>query len=612
MLSAAKVFGEAPLADFKNRKELEAWLRTQPRGVSVSLASRAALRALPVVQTALLRGGYMSGLVLPVFRATAVSWAAAKYPANEMELTAAAQPAHVAAGDASHADVHAAATAADAAAYAAHTANAPASAFAIAPRAANAAANAYAIVANAAEAAYDALWSTVSTDATLMEQGRAASEIAGLPLWPNDQPDELRSLWQKMKETLLAAKQDWDVWTDWYDDRLAGRVREEERELAYVRIADDPLNQGDPWNQGPAIVNAEIRRRIKKFKPPGRKKKESKPSSTPKIPPQRPAALEPVWSNGILVLPSNSAETDGDPEALASALKVLREEIAELADDADGEANIDKRPIAYLRRNAERIPDHAPTQDELFHLAHVKEFLDGYSKTVNDEWPDFLARRFHTLTLHFDRTVRQFPKWRDFVRNAERDRLTPGQVAEVPELAQAMVDALRDEDAREFIDPPIPAALEKLQAPLKADSENAAQAQLPAIRSEGLLLAEDTVESINNIVKEAVAAALAEAQIPKAPSRTKAVGPKTTMGIRETAKEALSGFDAEVKKSVIKESKRLGKETGPALTKWAKRLFYGSAIAGTATAATPALAERLIDAFPDKFHWLQAIIAFFS
>jgi hypothetical protein len=29
MLKAAKVFGEAPLADFKNRKELEAWLRTQ-------------------------------------------------------------------------------------------------------------------------------------------------------------------------------------------------------------------------------------------------------------------------------------------------------------------------------------------------------------------------------------------------------------------------------------------------------------------------------------------------------------------------------------------------------------------------------------------------------
>jgi hypothetical protein len=49
--------------------------------------------------------------------------------------------------------------------------------------------------------------------------------------------------------------QDWQVWTIWYDDRLDGRVRDEERELAYVRI-EEAL-----WDQGPAIINAEIRKR---------------------------------------------------------------------------------------------------------------------------------------------------------------------------------------------------------------------------------------------------------------------------------------------------------------------------------------------------------------
>ena len=62
-----------------------------------------------------------------------------------------------------------------------------------------------------------------------------------------------------MKTALLAAKQDWEVWTIWYDDRLVGRVRNEERELAYVRI-EDAL-----WKQGPAIVNAEIKRRIEEL-----------------------------------------------------------------------------------------------------------------------------------------------------------------------------------------------------------------------------------------------------------------------------------------------------------------------------------------------------------
>lgn len=65
--------------------------------------------------------------------------------------------------------------------------------------------------------------------------------------------------------------------------------------------------------------------------------------------------------------------TDGDPSALVAALKALRAEIGELADDADGGANIDKRSIIYLRRKAEGIPNHAPAQDELFRLAHAKD-----------------------------------------------------------------------------------------------------------------------------------------------------------------------------------------------------------------------------------------------
>jgi hypothetical protein len=41
-----------------------------------------------------------------------------------------------------------------------------------------------------------------------------------------------------MKAALHAAKQDWQVWTIWYDDRLKGRVRDKTREFAYVRIEE--------------------------------------------------------------------------------------------------------------------------------------------------------------------------------------------------------------------------------------------------------------------------------------------------------------------------------------------------------------------------------------
>jgi hypothetical protein len=495
---------EEPLVEIKNRDALEAWLRKQPREVSIAFAARAALRILPIVkgETSAVSSLIPGAILVPAFRATAVSWAAARYPAHAIKFSTAALTAQ-SFSTARHAN----------------TASLAAATAALASDAAHAAITAAAATAVAAlELADDALnrtfWAAVSTDAMHVEENETASILAGSSLWRYGQPVHLQSSWQQVKAALLAAKQDWEVWTLWYDDRLEGRVRDEELELAYVRI-EEAL-----WNQGPAIVNAEIKRRIEELEPPQSHTQESKrspvglslldgifvpgltdsqdpePSPVPEIPPQRPAALEPVWSNGKLVLPSDPASTDGDPDALVAALKILRAEIAELADDADGEANIDKRSIIYLRRKAEGIPEHAPAQDELFRLAHAKEFLEGYANTVNKEWPDFLAQRFHALRLHFDRTVRQFPKWRAFVRNANKDRLTPERAAEVPAIAEMTVEILRDEDAQEFADAAIPNALESLNGPL-APAMPGDGHPLDPIEAGYALLAEDILESIN-------------------------------------------------------------------------------------------------------------------
>ncbi len=315
------------LTDFKNRPQLEAWLGKKPPDVAVVLAARAAMRVLPIVQGAK-REGLPSVLVLPVFRATVFSWAAANYPAHKTEFAAEAAAAYAAAVaaaatvavalatadaaairadyNASTADAYAT-VAADSAAAAAHARAADAFAAVIATRAAAAAAraaatraaatyaeprtmatvytaayaddaayaaayadartyavttaNAYATdngraAAYAAAAVAPLFWSALSADATHLEKGAAASAIARSPLWPQGQPDPFQSLWQEMKAALLATKQDWQVWTIWYDDRLEGRVRDETRELAYVRV-EEAL-----WDQHPAVVNAEIERRI--------------------------------------------------------------------------------------------------------------------------------------------------------------------------------------------------------------------------------------------------------------------------------------------------------------------------------------------------------------
>jgi len=246
----------------------------RPRDLAVAFAARAALRVLPIVWEAQRighNGDQLSDIALSVFRATAIAWARAVFPIRSREFAIAAAEASYAATKASGA-APAASQAARAAAFAAEGAFVTGDAL-------------FAAVDVASDAAFAAdavaaFWSAVSSDATRVEEeGVAASDIAGSPLWQRqrfhyhsdrqpvvelvkEQPDRLRSLWLELKATLVAANDHWDVWTDWYDDRLDGRIRNEKRELAYVRI-EDAL-----WNQGPAVVNAEIRRLVDELEPP--------------------------------------------------------------------------------------------------------------------------------------------------------------------------------------------------------------------------------------------------------------------------------------------------------------------------------------------------------
>jgi len=104
-------------------------------------------------------------------------------------------------------------------------------------------------------------WSAVAFDMARAEEGATASVIAGLPLWPQDQAELLESLWQEMKAALLTANQDWQVWTSWYEDRLAGRVQDEEHELVYALILSGHYFP-HRYRRDPAEVNANIKRRI--------------------------------------------------------------------------------------------------------------------------------------------------------------------------------------------------------------------------------------------------------------------------------------------------------------------------------------------------------------
>jgi hypothetical protein len=74
----------------------------------------------------------------------------------------------------------------------------------------------------------------------------------------------------------------------------------------------------------------------------------------PIVPAVAPAAVEPVWNRHKLSLPKKAAKTDLTKPAFSAALRALRKNLTDLADDLKDAGNIDSRYMAYLRASPTR------------------------------------------------------------------------------------------------------------------------------------------------------------------------------------------------------------------------------------------------------------------
>jgi hypothetical protein len=84
-----------------------------------------------------------------------------------------------------------------------------------------------------------------------------AAAIAQLPIWLGDAPPAwtIRS-WNALKHALLADGKGWEVWVDWYENRIAGKERSKAGELAYVEVPNEL------WVQGSFAANSWLQNRI--------------------------------------------------------------------------------------------------------------------------------------------------------------------------------------------------------------------------------------------------------------------------------------------------------------------------------------------------------------
>ena len=289
------------MVEFNNINDLEAWLKGREHEEIIAVCARTALRLWPhyIDTVGSTFENSPQNFVLQIFRAVANAQTAALGSTRELKS--------------------AAANAANAIAHNGATDFASKSVLYAATAAANPANTTFA----AAQALYQALHSVsefttllgtstaivratiydraITADATALENGMTAAQLAAAPLWPEGPPYWAMENWKSLKSALHAApEEDWGVWTDWYEARLRGDTPNEALERARVLEITEEM-----WEQGPKVVNAEIRRLIEKHRPTREQLEDA-------------VSPQPVIKDGKLdVQPNDTYDVPDDSEELA-------------------------------------------------------------------------------------------------------------------------------------------------------------------------------------------------------------------------------------------------------------------------------------------------------
>jgi hypothetical protein len=103
------------------------------------------------------------------------------------------------------------------------------------------------------------MWEAISFDASAIDSGRSFSFIATRSIWPLGVPHWANEAWQKFSQKmvepdLLDSNTHWKVWTNWYQQRVAGSRVDEELESKKA-VTPEPV-----WYKGAKELNTALLR----------------------------------------------------------------------------------------------------------------------------------------------------------------------------------------------------------------------------------------------------------------------------------------------------------------------------------------------------------------
>lgn len=251
------------------------------------------------------------------------------------------------------------------------------------------------------------------------------AKLASEPLWPNSIPAEIDTSWKDLKSLLVDSAEDiWEVWTDWYEDRLSGhRPVIEELEIERVRIPDVD------WDEGPAHVNAIIARLIEEHTP------------KPKAPEQ---ALTPVrfeFREGkFRKAPPDAPST---PQERRRAVEQARNALAEVIDRALAENPGNNSPA--LGWTLQRCRDSLGSEFdalEVVSLGVFAEQLNQLAQRADEILMPEAAAAVVASNAQLQFFLRQFPEWAEYLRGIEQAFGTKEAESKAVEAANDAIAAI--------------------------------------------------------------------------------------------------------------------------------------------------------------------------
>jgi hypothetical protein len=240
------------IPEVDDRNSLETWFGNQTGQIALAVAARCLLRVAPlaVVQAPLrTRTFQVSDLASAALQAAALARVLAKFSGKAGEFRSVADSVVGAAASAGITAANAGDAAANAALAAARYAGRAASALSAAPdqvaRAcafaadSAAAASAFAAKSVADAAPADAAWREIRSDLASLQEPNFGQMI-DLPLWSRAEPTWAKHASARLR-TALPPREDWEVWTEWYEERLRGGSRGEAYEMVFVSVPPEMI-----------------------------------------------------------------------------------------------------------------------------------------------------------------------------------------------------------------------------------------------------------------------------------------------------------------------------------------------------------------------------------